>query len=683
MSSVPLVLVVIGDSASQQAAMAFDAAGLAVEMVTAAEVAGAVAAKRPALVWASGDLGQSQTSQVLEASGAVPVALLTKDPSDAVVVRHFRTAVVELFAAPFTAKTHAPRVVALLAELPRRSGALKLKGTGRELRAVVDHLTRARRSGTLTVTGASKDAATGLFFQGKLQECQWGPVRGPEMISMLAANRSPLAVTFAEQPPEAEEEFVISRGSGEHEHALAAPASAPRSLEFELEPEAPLQLERSSAPLQLEDDAPLELERPAPSRPGASRAAPSQPPQRASGPRAQPSQPVAPPPSARRGEVGPRSSPTAAITAALEDLEALTSPLPSPQRRGTPELDPSYESKVLASAPRPSSPGGQDSDPLAIEDPLLFIDDDEALLNLMATYFGKKGYPVATASDGLQGLEKLAASRFSLVIADLSMPRLDGWGFLKRAREDVRIAETPIALFSAQDDFRERLRAHHAGAHGYFQKSIKLQALEPQVRELLEPRRRFRRLLLLGQSVSLDFSALGPQWVLRQLAQGHFTGALDATEGFSRFDLRFDQGQLNTAFARPGSSRLEGQSALERFLSTKGATGTLSFKAPVLEHHFDAGATELVLEQAAHHLNEERLKVRDLALRGAKGLEVDPALFALYVANGPSVWQPIVKLLCEDRLAPREVMTRLQVTPQELTQVVHDLLRRGVVALKA
>lgn len=681
MSSVPLVLVVIGDTASQQAAMAFDAAGLAVEMVTASEVGGAVAAKRPALVWASGDLGQPQVSQVVDAAGPVPVALLTKEPSDAVLVRHFRTAVVELFATPFTAKTHAPRVVALLAELPRRGGALKLKGTGRELRAVVDHLTRARRSGTLTVTGASKDAATGLFFQGKLQECQWGPVRGPEMISMLASNRSPLVVTFTEQPPEADEEFVISRGSGEHELASAAPASAPRSLEFELEPEAPLELERS-APLQLEDDAPLELDRPVPSRPGAPRAPPSRPPERASSPRAQPSS-APPAPSGRRGEVGPRSSPTAAISAALEDLEALTSPLPSPQRRGTPELDPAYASKVLASAPRPVPAGGPEADPLAIEDPLLFIDDDEALLNLMATFFGKKGYPVATASDGLQGLEKLAASRFSLVIADLSMPRLDGWGFLKRAREDVRIAETPIALFSAQDDFRERLRAHHAGAHGYFQKSIKLQALEPQVRELLEPRRRFRRLLLLGQSVSLDFSALGPQWVVRQLAQGHFTGALEATEGFSRFDLRFDQGQLDTALARPGNSALEGQSALERFLSTKGATGTLSFKPPVLEHHFDPGATELVLEQAAHHLNEERLKVRDLALRGAKGLEVDPALFALYVANGPSVWQPIVKLLCEDRLAPREVMTRLQVTPQELTQVVHDLLRRGVVALKA
>ena len=51
------------------------------------------------------------------------------------------------------------------------------------------------------------------------------------------------------------------------------------------------------------------------------------------------------------------------------------------------------------------------------------------------------------------------------------------------------------------------------------------------------------------------------------------------------------------------------------------------------------------------------------------------------VAVGPPAWQPIVKALCEDKLFPAEVMQRLQVTPQEMTAVLKDLLRRGVVSL--
>ena len=46
-------------------------------------------------------------------------------------------------------------------------------------------------------------------------------------------------------------------------------------------------------------------------------------------------------------------------------------------------------------------------------------------------------------------------------------------------------------------------------------------------------------------------------------------------------------------------------------------------------------------------------------------------------------WLPVARLLCEQRLTPAEVISRLQVTPMEVAAVVKDLLRRGVVSLQA
>jgi DNA-binding response OmpR family regulator len=330
----------------------------------------------------------------------------------------------------------------------------------------------------------------------------------------------------------------------------------------------------------------------------------------------------------------------------------------------------------------PGSPTVDATTDLA-QTPVLFVDDDPALCKLFHTYFSKKGWPVDTAADGVEAMQKLLSRPFEIVIADLNMPRLDGWGLLRVLREDARTQETPVALFSCQDDYRESLRAMHAGAQAYYPKSLRMNALELQVRELLEPRRRFERLIASGQSVTVNLSALGAQWVLKLLSRLRVSGRLDATDAWATFRLHFTSGQLTQAVARVENQTLQPTAALTAFITGRGIEGSMAFGGESLPSAFGGQSTEDLLSYMAAHLNEMKKRAREESQAGAKALEVNAELYQLYASVGPPQYRPIAQLLCEMKLLPRDVMARLGVTPHDVAAVVNDLILRGVATLRA
>lgn len=322
------------------------------------------------------------------------------------------------------------------------------------------------------------------------------------------------------------------------------------------------------------------------------------------------------------------------------------------------------------------------ADPQAGSTPILFVDDEPAVVQMLASYFSKKGHPVDTASDGVEAMGKLVAQPFEVVIADLNMPRLDGWGLLRLIREDVRTREVPVALFSAQENYREALRLLQAGAQAYFPKSLRLSALEVQVKELMEPRRRFVRLVSAEGGIAFDLGALGPQWVLKALSREGYTGQLDARDNWATWRLWFDAGRLAQVQARVGTSTLTGDRALAAFLMSKKAEGTLARGAPAADEGFARHPTESTLARLVPWLNDEQHRAREGELARARALNVNDDLYRLYVSVGPPAWLPIARMLCELKLTPADVITRLQVTPMEVAAVVKDLLSRGVVSLQ-
>ncbi len=117
---------------------------------------------------------------------------------------------------------------------------------------------------------------------------------------------------------------------------------------------------------------------------------------------------------------------------------------------------------------------------------LLIVEDDPDILKLLETTLRFNGYRVSTARNGYEGLEAIQSERPALVVADIMMPKLDGFGLLNRLRIDPATREIPVvfitATYVAQED---REFAQNIGVTSFIQKPIDLEDFLETVRELL------------------------------------------------------------------------------------------------------------------------------------------------------------------------------------------------------
>ncbi len=118
---------------------------------------------------------------------------------------------------------------------------------------------------------------------------------------------------------------------------------------------------------------------------------------------------------------------------------------------------------------------------------ILVIDDDQTLLNLLATHLAKAGYQTVTAMNGILGLQAFYDHPVDLVVLDVMMPKMDGWTVCERLRE---ISEVPILLLTAKADERDRLRGFRLGIDDFVAKPFSAAELIARVKAILGRGRR-------------------------------------------------------------------------------------------------------------------------------------------------------------------------------------------------
>jgi CheY-like chemotaxis protein len=348
---------------------------------------------------------------------------------------------------------------------------------------------------------------------------------------------------------------------------------------------------------------------------------------------------------------------------------------------GQPEDDEPLAFEVpMQKAPPPQAPPPTTTPGPAPQ--LLMVDDDPAILKMFSTLFAKYGFAVTTATDGQEGFQAALQRSFDAVLADLNMPHLDGWGMLRALRDDFRTRELPIAFLSAHDDYRESLRALDAGAQAYLSKGTKLDVIVGQVVKLLEPRRTLQAMLDLGQTEAISLHAVGPQWLLTQLAQRRLSGVLSCRDGWASYTLGFNQGVCVHASAVAGKYTAEGERAFNAFIASRAAEGAFHAGPPPALAQNLFLSTEVMIERACTAMNENEQRMRESLMVTATQLDVNVDLYNVYRAVGPSQWLEAARLICEERTPPREVIARLDISPLEIEECMKDLIRRGVVTLK-
>src|SRR5262245_18965588 len=112
---------------------------------------------------------------------------------------------------------------------------------------------------------------------------------------------------------------------------------------------------------------------------------------------------------------------------------------------------------------------------------ILIIDDDPDIRDILTIVLKAEGHEVATAVDGLEGLERLRSdSRPSLIFVDMMMPRLDGRAFLEAMRRDPRLADVPVVVLTGHPAARKE--AKELGTAGYLVKPVELDDLLGTIR---------------------------------------------------------------------------------------------------------------------------------------------------------------------------------------------------------
>ena len=102
---------------------------------------------------------------------------------------------------------------------------------------------------------------------------------------------------------------------------------------------------------------------------------------------------------------------------------------------------------------------------------VLIIDDEKNMRHMLKVMLGKAGYSVESASDGVEGLERMEGSDFGFILCDIKMPRMDGMAFLKEAKEQY--PEKTFIMMSAYGTVETALEAMKEGAYDYVSKPFK------------------------------------------------------------------------------------------------------------------------------------------------------------------------------------------------------------------
>jgi two-component system chemotaxis response regulator CheY len=119
---------------------------------------------------------------------------------------------------------------------------------------------------------------------------------------------------------------------------------------------------------------------------------------------------------------------------------------------------------------------------------ILVVDDSPTVVKFVAFSLKNSGFQVVTACDGMDALEKLSnmPESVDLVITDLNMPNLDGYGLISTLRENEQHRATPIIILSSEEAEDDRRKGIEVGASSYLVKPFKSSLLLDEVSKFLK-----------------------------------------------------------------------------------------------------------------------------------------------------------------------------------------------------
>ena len=113
---------------------------------------------------------------------------------------------------------------------------------------------------------------------------------------------------------------------------------------------------------------------------------------------------------------------------------------------------------------------------------VLIVEDDQNIADLLRLYLEKEGYVAAIAPDGGAGVEMFRKLQPDLVLLDVMLPVLDGWGVLRNIRQD---SKTPVIMLTARGELNDKVSGLKMGADDYITKPFEMKEVLARIEAVL------------------------------------------------------------------------------------------------------------------------------------------------------------------------------------------------------
>ena len=113
---------------------------------------------------------------------------------------------------------------------------------------------------------------------------------------------------------------------------------------------------------------------------------------------------------------------------------------------------------------------------------VLIVEDDGNIAELLHLYLEKEGFETQVAGDGGKGVELFRSFQPDLVLLDIMLPVMDGWGVLKKIREHDK---TPVIMLTAKGEVNDRIHGLEMGADDYVVKPFEMKELLARINAVL------------------------------------------------------------------------------------------------------------------------------------------------------------------------------------------------------
>jgi len=120
---------------------------------------------------------------------------------------------------------------------------------------------------------------------------------------------------------------------------------------------------------------------------------------------------------------------------------------------------------------------------------VLLVEDEEQLRRVMKDLLQREGYRVAEARDGVQALDEVDRFAPDVIILDLNLPGLDGYGVLAQLRSRPATRDIPVMVLTAKGDEDNEVRVFELGADDFVTKPFRARALTARLEAMLGRRR--------------------------------------------------------------------------------------------------------------------------------------------------------------------------------------------------